>query len=97
MEQEKLNPKVIKQVNEFTEIFLSEKDNILDKKTIELIATAVSMSVNCIPCTNFHIQEALNNGATKEELNKVFQIVMAVSTGKIKVYTRQLDISLKHE
>ena len=88
---EKLNPKLISKLNKFTETFLSDEDKILDKRTIELIATAVSICVNCIPCTDFHIQEALSNGATKEEINKVFEIVMAVNAGRFKVFSRELE------
>ncbi len=88
--KERLNIKVIERVNEFTEDFLSDADGILDKKTIELIAIGVSVCVNCVPCTDFHIEEAMKNGATKEEINKVFKIIMAVNTGKIKVFSRDL-------
>ena len=87
---EKLNPGVISKVNDFAGNFLSEQDGVLDKKTIELIAIAVSICVNCTPCTDFHINEAVQCGATSEEINKVFKVVMAVSAGKTKVFSRGL-------
>ena len=87
---ENLSTELITELNSFTESFLSDSDNTLDKKTIELIATAVSICVNCGPCTDFHINEAKKQGATSEEINKVFKIVMAVSAGKNKVFSRSL-------
>jgi len=87
---EKLNPQLIDELNSFTDSFLSDSDNTLDKKTIELIATAVSICVNCSPCTDFHINEAKKHGATSDEINKVFKIVMAVNAGKNKVFSRSL-------
>ncbi len=88
--EEKLDSGLISKLNDFTDGFLSEQDGILDKKTIELIATAVSICVDCSPCTDFHITEAVRYGATSEEINKVFKIVMAVSAGKRKVFSRGL-------
>jgi len=88
--KEKLDSSLIHKLNSFTDDFLSEQDGILDKKTIELVATAASICVDCLPCTDFHITEAVKNGATSEEINKVFKIVMAVSAGKIKVFSRGL-------
>ncbi len=88
--KEKLNSSLISKLNDFTDDFLSEQDGVLEKKTIELIATAVSICVDCSPCTDFHITEAVKHGASSEEINKVFKIVMAVSAGKRKVFSREL-------
>ena len=88
--KEKLDSSLISKLNDFTDDFLSEQDGVLDKKTIELIATAVSICVDCSPCTDFHITEAVKHGASSEEINKVFKIVMAVSAGRRKVFSRGL-------
>ncbi len=90
--KEKLESSLISKLNDFTEDFLSEKDGVLNKKTIELIATAVSICVDCSPCTDFHIAQAVKHGASSKEINKVFKIVMAVSAGKRKVFSRGLKI-----
>ena len=89
--REKLDSDLIRSLNSFTDDFLSEQDGVLDKKTIELIATAVSVCVDCSPCADFHIAEAVKHGATGQEINKVFKIVMAVSAGKRKVFSRGLQ------
>jgi len=88
--KEKLDSSLIRKLNSFTDDFLSEQDSILDKKTIELVATAASICVDCSSCTDFHITEAVKHGATSEEINKVFKIVIAVSAGKRKVFSRGL-------
>ena len=88
--KEKLDSSLIRKLNDFTDDFLSGQDGVLDKKTIELIATAVSICVDCSPCTDFHITEAVKHGASSEEINKVFKIVMAVSAGRRKVFSRGL-------
>ena len=88
--EEKLDSSLTTKLNSFTDDFLSEQDCVLDKKTIELVATAVSICVDCSPCTDFHIAEAVKHGATSEEINKVFKIVIAVSAGKRKVFSRGL-------
>ncbi len=88
--KEKLDSSLISKLNNFTDDFLSEQDGVLDKKVIELIATAVSICVDCSPCTYFHITEAVKHGSSSEEINKVFKIVMAVSAGKRKVFSRGL-------
>ncbi len=87
---DKLSPELIAELNTFTESFLSDCDNSMDKKWIELIAVAVSVCVNCAPCTDFHITEAKKHGATPAEINKVFKVIMAVSAGKTKVFARSL-------
>ena len=67
--KEKLDSSLIRRLNSFTDEFLSEQDGILDKKTIELVATAASICVDCSPCTDFHIAEAVKHGATSQEIN----------------------------
>ena len=67
--QERLHPELIERLNQFTDDFLSDTDNSLDKKSIELIAVAVSISVGCAPCTDFHIGEAKRCGTEQVGLD----------------------------
>lgn len=92
--KETLSPQLTGELNAFTDKFLSDEDGSLDKRTIELIATAVSICVNCVPCTEFHINEAKRHGATSDEINKVFKVVMAVTAGRIKVFSRSLKCEI---
>ena len=45
-----------------------EKKGALDTKTKELIAIALSVATQCKWCIAFHVQNALNAGATKDEI-----------------------------
>jgi AhpD family alkylhydroperoxidase len=45
-----------------------EKENILTAKTKELMAIAISITQQCEWCIPFHVNEALKEGATSEEI-----------------------------
>jgi AhpD family alkylhydroperoxidase len=92
--QDRLNPDLVRESNSFTDSLLSDGDASLDKETIELIALAASICFDCAPCTEFHIIEARKHGATDEEINKVFKVVMAASAGRTKVFARSLQRGL---
>ena len=44
------------------------KDGVLDKKTKELIALALSVGARCDPCVGYHAQALVQLGATRETL-----------------------------
>ena len=56
----------------------------MDEKIKSLIAIGAAVNANCLPCMQHHVQEALMNGATQEELAE------AVKIGK-KVREYQVD------
>jgi AhpD family alkylhydroperoxidase len=63
-----------------------------DKKTRELIALAVSITLRCDGCITVHTQEATKAGATKEEIAEALGIAVAINAGAALVYsTRTLD------
>lgn len=53
----------------------------LDRKTKELIAVCCSVLADCIPCIEHHYKQALDAGATKEEIAEALAIPMAVISG----------------
>ena len=53
----------------------------LDKKTKELIAIACSVMADCVPCIEWHYVQAIQSGATKEEISEALAISMSVSAG----------------
>lgn len=55
------------------------KNGVLDTKTKELIATAISIAVRCDGCVAFHVKAARAAGATRDEM--VETIAMAVYMG----------------
>jgi AhpD family alkylhydroperoxidase len=50
----------------------------LDAKTKELIGLAASMVLRCDDCVTYHVAQALDRGATKEELFETFTISLVV-------------------
>jgi AhpD family alkylhydroperoxidase len=53
----------------------------LDKKTKELIAIACSVAVDCVPCIEWHYRNAVQAGATKEEISEALAVSMSISAG----------------
>ncbi|MGB7539457.1 MAG: carboxymuconolactone decarboxylase family protein [Anaerolineales bacterium] len=53
----------------------------LDKKTKELIAIACSVSVDCVPCSEWHYRQAIQTGATKDEISEALAVSMSISAG----------------
>ena len=50
----------------------------LDAKTKELMGLAASMVLRCDDCVSYHIIQALDKGATKEELFETFTVSLVV-------------------
>ena len=50
----------------------------LDAKTKELMGLAASMVLRCDDCVSYHIIQALDKGATKEELFETFTVALVV-------------------
>ncbi len=59
-------PELTKSFMDFFE--KTEKEGALSKKTKELISVALAIAKQCKWCIAFHIKNALDAGATKEEL-----------------------------
>jgi len=52
-----------------------------DKRTVELIALGASVAVNCQPCLQFHINEALKVGVAESEIKEAIQVGKTVRKG----------------
>jgi AhpD family alkylhydroperoxidase len=64
----------------------------LDAKTRELIALAVSVTTRCDGCIAVHAAEALEQGATKDEIAEALGVAVALNAGAAMVYSaRTLD------
>ncbi|OGS21260.1 MAG: hypothetical protein A3J83_06715 [Elusimicrobia bacterium RIFOXYA2_FULL_40_6] len=57
------------------------EDTILDKKTKELIRLAVASVFRCTHCTEIHIEEALEAGATKAEISEALLLSSLQAAG----------------
>lgn len=53
----------------------------LDGKTKELIALACSVMADCVPCIEYHLPKAKEQGATGAEIREALAITMTVAAG----------------
>ncbi len=89
-------------LNKINELFnnFSEKvyeENILNKKTKELIAIACSVMADCVPCIEWHYKKAREAGASKEEIAEALAIPMSVSSGSKRAKYSDLIHNLEHD
>ncbi|MCB2102309.1 MAG: carboxymuconolactone decarboxylase family protein [Rhodobacterales bacterium] len=64
-------------------------DGVLDTKTKELIATAISVAVRCDGCIAFHVKAAVRAGATREEMAETLGMATYMGGGPSMVYSAQ--------
>ena len=64
----------------------------LEPRIHELIALAVAVTTRCDGCITVHAKQALQAGATREEIAEALSVAIAMNTGAAVVYsTRALD------
>lgn len=61
-------------------------DGVLDKKTKELIALALSVAARCDPCIAFHTQALAKLGATRAELDETLGVAVYMGGGPSLMY-----------
>ncbi|MEA3485862.1 MAG: carboxymuconolactone decarboxylase family protein [Candidatus Aerophobetes bacterium] len=77
------------QVKEFQDLMEAiEKKGALDPKQKELIAIALSVGVQCKWCIAFHVQRALKEGATKEEILEATWVAVLMGGGPALMYSQ---------
>jgi AhpD family alkylhydroperoxidase len=62
------------------------KDGALPRKAKELMALAVGIALHCEGCIAFHMRDALDAGATREEILETIGVAMMMSGGPGTVY-----------
>lgn len=66
--------------------------NVLDKKTKEIIAVACSVMADCVPCIEWHYGQAVDAGASADEISEALAIAMSISAGSKRAkYTPLID------
>jgi AhpD family alkylhydroperoxidase len=60
----------------------------LEKKFKEMIAIGISIAVNCESCMQWHVREALNAGATEEQVLEAIEVGMEMGGGPATVSSR---------
>lgn len=59
---------------------------VLDAKTKELIALALSVAVRCDPCIGFHAKALVKLGATRQELDETLAVATYMGGGPSLMY-----------
>jgi AhpD family alkylhydroperoxidase len=57
------------------------RDGKLNKKQKELIAIGISVVINCESCMEWHIKQALNDGAAEDEIIESIEVGIEMSGG----------------
>ena len=64
------------------------KDGVLNKKTKELMALSISIVTKCEPCMEWHLDQALQSGATDEEIYETIDVAIEMGGGQAGAYAR---------
>ena len=68
-------------------------DGALSKKTKELIAAGISVVINCESCMQWHIGQAIKEGATEREVLEAIEVGIEMGGGPATVSARfALDV-----
>ena len=63
-------------------------DGTLNKKQKELIAIGISVVINCESCMQWHIEQAIKDGATIEEILEAIEVGIEMGGGPATVSAR---------
>lgn len=65
------------------------EDGALPEKTKHLIAVAASSALRCRHCTRFHMESALDAGATREEIAEALSVLWVIGSGVQVVWNQE--------
>ncbi len=77
-------PEVMKAFNELGRA--ATAPGVLDAKTKELIALALSVAVRCDPCIGFHAKALVKHGATRQEVDETLAVATYMGGGPSLMY-----------
>jgi AhpD family alkylhydroperoxidase len=63
-------------------------DGALQKKVKELMALSISIVTKCEPCMEWHLDQALQAGATDEEIYESIDVAIEMGGGPAAAYAR---------
>ncbi|MEP7314961.1 MAG: carboxymuconolactone decarboxylase family protein [Pseudomonadota bacterium] len=61
-------------------------NGVLDRKTKELIALALSVAMRCDPCIGFHMQTLVKLGVTRQEVDETLGVTTYMGGGPSLMY-----------
>jgi len=82
----RLNSKVYKAFLEMEKVTYC--DGALSKKHKELIAAAIGVVTNCESCMQWHIEQAVKEGATEQEVLEAIEVAIEMGIGPATVNAR---------
>jgi AhpD family alkylhydroperoxidase len=62
------------------------EDGVLARKVKEMMALAISIVVGCEGCTAYHVHDAVEAGATREELSETVGVSLLMGGGPGSIY-----------
>lgn len=68
---------------------------LIPYKVKELIAVGIAVGIRCHPCIVYHVKEALDRGATADEIMEACSIAIAMGGGPSIAYTSYVVQALK--
>jgi AhpD family alkylhydroperoxidase len=77
-------PEVMKGFNDLGRA--ATTDGVLDRKTKELIALALSVAARCDPCIGFHMQTLVKLGVTRQEIDETLGVTTYMGGGPSLMY-----------
>lgn len=83
-------PDVMKAFSGLAQAALAPK--ALDTKTKELVALGIAVAIHCDDCIGFHVEAALKQGATREEIIETLGMAIYMGAGPSVMYaTHAID------
>ncbi len=67
---------------------LAFQDGALTKKNKELMALSISIVTKCEPCMEWHLDQAMQAGATDEEIYETIDVAIEMGGGQAGAYAR---------
>lgn len=77
-------PEVMKSFNDLGRA--ATANGVLDRKTKELIALALSVASRCDPCIGFHMQTLVKLGVTRQEIDETLGLTTYMGGGPSLMY-----------
>lgn len=62
------------------------EDGALNRKTKEMMAVAISIATGCEGCIAYHTHDAIQAGATREELRETIGVAILMGGGPASIY-----------
>ena len=77
-------PEVMKSFNDLGRA--ATANGVLDRKSKELIALALSVAARCDPCIGFHMQTLVKLGVTRQEIDETLGVTTYMGGGPSLMY-----------